>query len=47
MNASSFKMRRKRTNSRVTTRGVLRSDTIARLKSKLQKIITPNKISNR
>ena len=47
MNASSFKMWRKRTNGRSTKHGALRSNAIGRFKCKLQKTITQNKISKR
>ena len=47
MKAGSFKMWRKRTNGRSTKHAALRSDTGTRLKCKLQKTITHNKISKR
>ena len=47
MNPSSFKMWRKRTNGRVTKHAALRGAGLTHFKSKLQKVITLNKISKR
>lgn len=47
MKASSFKMWRKRTNGRSAKHDGLRNQSITRFKSKLQKVITHNKISKR
>jgi uncharacterized protein (TIGR03643 family) len=47
MKARSFKMWRKRTNSRNTKHAALRSNATTRFKCKLQKTITHNKISKR
>lgn len=47
MKASSFNRWRKRTHGRTTKHAVLRTQTVTRFKSKLQKTITHNKISKR
>jgi uncharacterized protein (TIGR03643 family) len=47
MKKSSFNMWRKRTNGRTTKHGAKRGVEITRFKSKLQRVITHNKISKR